>query len=95
MDIDTSAVQLRWATADDSTQVEKLLEPSILEGMRKLYSKSAILKLIETASISIAIVGPDNTIDGLAVFDDYPHVSKFTRTPISPILTTKTIGSSQ
>ena len=79
MDIDNSGPQLRWATADDAIQIEKLLEPSILEGMKKLYSKKSILKLIESSSISVSIVGPDNTVEGLAVFDDYPHVRFITR----------------
>ena len=92
MDTDISAVQLRWSSADDAPQIEKLLEASIIEGIKKLFSPMTILKLIETSCTAITILGPDNTIEGFATFDDHPHVYYSLRTWNFPALNIKIIG---
>ena len=72
MDDDISGLVFRWSTSEDAVPIERLLEPTIVNGLSKLYSSHQIHHQIETCISSITVLSGDN-VEGFASFDDHPH----------------------
>lgn len=71
---DYEDVILRRADPDDFEQIINLVEFDDI--YNRFYSFPKILKLIETAYLSITVLNQDGNIIGFATFEDYPQVTK-------------------
>lgn len=70
---DFEDVILRRSDPDDFEQIINLVEFDDI--YNRFYSFPKILKLIETAYLSITVLNQDGNIIAFATFEDYPQVS--------------------
>jgi hypothetical protein len=74
-DFDYDGIVLRRADPDDLEAILNLVEIGEEDIFGRVYSYPNVLKLIETAYLSITAIDRDGNIIAFAAFEDYPLVS--------------------
>ena len=75
-DYDFEGIVLRRADPDDLEAILNLVEIGEDDIYGRVYSYPSVLKLIETAYLSITAIDRDGNVVAFAAFEDYPLVSK-------------------
>lgn len=65
---------MRRADPDDCDQIINLVEIGKDDVYNRVYSYPKILKLIETAYLSITVLDREGRVVAFAAFEDYPQV---------------------
>lgn len=71
-EIDFDSIVLRRADPDDCDQIYNLVEIGKDDIYNRVYSYPKILKLIETAYLSITVLDKEGNVIAFASFEDYP-----------------------
>lgn len=77
-DIDMDNLVLRRSEPDDCNQIMNLVEIGKDDIYNRVYNFPEILKLIETAYLSISVLDKEGNILAFAAFEDYPQGMKGT-----------------
>ena len=71
-DFDYDGIILRRSDPDDTEQIINLVEIGKDDVFNRIYAYPRILKLIETAYISISVLDRDGNVVAFAAFEDFP-----------------------
>lgn len=72
-DFDYDGIILRRSDPDDTEQIINLVEIGKDDVFNRIYAYPRILKLIETAYISISVLDRDGNVVAFAAFEDFPQ----------------------
>lgn len=79
-DFDFESIVLRRADPDDCDQIINLVEVGKDDVYNRIYSYPKVLKLIETAYLAITVLDREGRVVAFAAFEDFPQVTKNTKT---------------
>ena len=71
-DFDYEGIILRRSDPDDTEQIINLVEIGKDDVFNRIYAYPRILKLIETAYISISVLDREGNVVAFAAFEDFP-----------------------